>query len=147
MYIFFFFFFTTYLTAFPIEITDKNSYDTITHSLYTEALDVNESPLNLKNREWKKSTDEFTTLNKEHQYYWMKFTIHNNSFSSKELYLLDERRYVFNLTYFIVKDNKIIKSIDSGCMVNKNHSEFGSSLEIFSLDIERDSSVDIFIKI
>lgn len=147
MHIFFLLILTTYLSSMPVEVTDKNMYETLSHFTYTEVLDYDESPLDLKDREWKKSTDEFTVLNKEHQTYWIKFQIHNNTSNKQELYLLDERRYVFSLKFFLIKDDEIIKRVDDGYIVNENHSEFSSSLRIFSLTVDGNSSVDVLMKI
>ena len=50
------------------------------------------------------------------------------------------------MTYYVVNNHQIIKSIDDGFILNKNNSEFASSLRIFPLVVDRNSSIDIYMK-
>jgi len=127
-------------------IGNDDSYEILAHSEYTAVKDMNELPNSVKNNIWYKNKFD-CKRNSEYEAYWVRIKVKNSQNIPKELYLMDERRYVYAIDYYLIKKGKITLHKKDGLFVKENVSSFNSSQRIFPLPLAANEEAEILFKV
>jgi len=127
-------------------IEDESSYNILPYSEYSSVKDMKESPKNLKNNIWYKNKFNCKE-DSEHKGYWVRIKVKNAQNIPKNLYLMDERRYVYMIDYYLLKNGKVTLHKKDGLFVKENVSSFNSSKRIFPLPLEANEEAEILFKV
>ena len=137
----------TYLFANEeLSLGNNDTYSILPYVKYSAVKEFNELPTDLKNNKWSKNKSILGD-NTLHQAYWVKIKIKNEDNFSKELYLLDERRFVYALDYYLVKEGNVILHKKDGFYEKGNSSSFNATQRVFPLPLKVNETVEIFFKV
>ena len=127
-------------------VENGNSYNTLSYSEYSSVKNINESPRSLKDNVWYKNKFDCKDES-EHKGYWVRIKVKNTQNIPKELYLMDERRYVYSINYYLLKNGKVTLHKKDGLFVKENVSSFNSSQRIFPLPLEANEEAEVLFKV
>jgi signal transduction histidine kinase len=136
-------------SSFAIEslvVGNGKSYEVLPYSEYSAVKKMDESPESLKDNIWHKNKLD-CKLNREHEAYWVRIKVKNAQSIPKEFYLMDERRYVYVIDYYLLKNGKVTLHKKDGLFVKENVSSFNSSQRIFPLPLEANEEAEILFKV
>ncbi|CAA6822466.1 MAG: Signal Transduction Histidine Kinase (STHK) with CheB and CheR activity [uncultured Sulfurovum sp.] len=127
-------------------IGDDDSYEVLAYSEYSAVKNMSELPSDLDKNSWYKDKSAFNRDDK-HQAYWVRVKVKNSEDILKELYLMDERRYVYSIEYYLVQNGEVITYRKDGLYVKENSSSFNSSQRIFPLTLIPNEDAEILFKV
>jgi len=137
---------TTSLAMESVVVGNDNAYEILPYSEYSAVKEMDELPESLKDNIWYKNKLD-CKLNSEHEAYWVRIKVKNAQNIPKEFYLMDERRYVYVIDYYLLKNGKVTLHKKDGLFVKENVSSFNSSQRIFPLPLEANEEAEILFKV
>ena len=135
------------LFAGTLEVGLEESYNTKTYMKYTLAKNNNEIPEELGNRIWTKDKNSFNTLENRDSAYWGKLVLKNSSLETKKYYLKSENQFTYHIKFFLVKDGKVVDTIEDGVISKNRKREFNVNHMIFPVTLAPNEEVKVFFKI
>lgn len=145
-FLFLFLFFSISLFGKSFTVNGEEQSPLKSYYEYSYVDDLNETPQTLENRQWQENLKLVSDKNIKSAY-WIRFSAHNNLKTSKELFLLSERSYIYRIDYYLMQKQKLIKHYYEGYHQKSKVDSDGVTQRIFPLVLDANESMDIYFKI
>ncbi len=130
-----------------LEINVKKKYDTNQFITYSLAKSIDETAMQLKDRQWTTNKKPFNSFKNANYPYWAKIKIKNTTNLDKTYYFKSENQFTYKIDYYVVENQKLVMHIEDGVTSKNPKRIFNTNHMIFPLNIKADSEVEVYFKI